>query len=88
MNKHNRENPEPAVHIDATGTWQEAPIYNKDSDEENTSGEVADPHEGLCEYEIERLNRMRENPLAMAAKPIELAVDNRMVALFIEPRGV
>ena len=23
-----------------------------------------------------------------AAKPIELAVDNRMVALFIEPRGV
>ena len=79
VNKHNRENPESAVHIDATGAWQEAPIYNKDSDEEHTSGEVADPHEGLCEYEIERLNRMRENAALAASLGIQPVSETLMM---------
>ena len=79
VNKHNRENPESAVHIDATGAWQEAPVDNKDSDEENTSDEVADPHEGLCEYEIERLNRMRENAALAASLEIQPVSETLMM---------
>ena len=67
VNKHNRDNPESAVHIDATGEWQEAPIYNEDSDKQTLSDDPPDPHEGLCEYEIERLSRMRQNAAMVAS---------------------
>ena len=71
VNKYNKENPESAIHIDRTGEWQEAPTYNEDSTKESMPDNPVDPHEGLCKYEIQRLNRVRENASVVASLGIK-----------------
>ena len=70
VNKHNRENPHAPVHIDENGAWQEARTHQQtDSTEagDRCGDESDDPHEGLCEYEIARHNRIRENEAMLAS---------------------
>jgi hypothetical protein len=71
VNKHNREHPESAVQTDPTGDWQEAPIYNENDPD--------DPHEGLCEYEIERLSRVRENAAMIASLGIRPMSETQVI---------
>merc|ERR1712025_1392784 len=79
VNRHNRDNPANHVNIDEIGAWQEAPT--DDSQNGNDSGDESDedPHENLCEYEVARRNRIRNNEAMIASlniRPLSDINDN------------